>query len=73
MDRFDIQSDPQLTDWNAYFQLLQSEKMRVYSGRFVVIFEGKVVADGKVSKDLRARMSEELGLPSERLVIPYVE
>ncbi len=73
MDRFDIQSDPQLTDWNAYFQLLQSEKMRVYSGRFVVIFEGKVVADGKVSKDLRARMSEELGVPSERLVIPYVE
>jgi len=73
MDRFDIQSDPQLTDWNAYFQLLQSEKMRVYSGRFVVIFEGKFVADGKVSKDLRARMSEELRVPSERLVIPYVE
>jgi phenylalanine-4-hydroxylase len=73
IQRFGILTDPQLADWNAYYQLLLSDQIKPYQGRYVVVFNGKIVADGDDPRDLRQRMSERLGVPGERLVIPFVD
>jgi hypothetical protein len=73
MNPLGIQSDPQLADWNTYSQMLLSDQLSKYQGRYIVIYNGKIVADGEDPRDLRLRVSEELGVPSERLVIPFVE
>jgi phenylalanine-4-hydroxylase len=73
IQRFGILTDPQLADWNAYYQLLLSDQIKRYQGRYVVVFNGKIVADGDDPRDLRRRMSERLGVPEERLVIPFVD
>jgi hypothetical protein len=73
MNPLGIQSDPQLADWNTYFQMLLSDQLSKYQGRFIVIHNGKIVPDGEDPRDLRLRMSKEMNVPSERLVIPFVE
>jgi phenylalanine-4-hydroxylase len=71
--RFGIQPDPQLADWNAYFQLLACDQLSQYRGRYIVLYNGQVVAEGEDPSELRRRISQRLGIPGERLVIPFVE
>jgi len=62
-----------LADWKTYFELLKSDQLEKYRGRYIVVHNGKIVADGENLRELRGRMSEQLRVPSERLVIPFVE
>jgi phenylalanine-4-hydroxylase len=71
--RFGIQLDPQLADWNIYFQLLQSNQLEGYRGRHIVLHNGKIVAEGLDPTELRRRISKQLGVGPERLVIPFIE
>jgi hypothetical protein len=50
-------SDPVLADWNAYYQLLLTGKLKEYSGRFIVVYQGKVVAAGEDPAKLRSTQS----------------
>jgi len=64
---------PELADWNAYYQLLRAGQLENYCDRFVVVFNGNVVAAGDDPEQLRQQASEHLGVPGERLVIPFVD
>jgi phenylalanine-4-hydroxylase len=67
------ENDAQLADWNTYYRLLLSDKLRQYRGSHITIYNGKILAQGHDPAELRARVSEELGVPPERLVIPFVD
>jgi hypothetical protein len=44
-----------------------------YGGRFVVVHQGRVVAEGVDAEQLRSKLSQQLGVAAESLVIPYVD
>src|SRR6266851_6894084 len=44
--RFGIEVDPQLGDWNIYFELLRADRLEKYRGRHIVLYNGRIVADG---------------------------
>jgi bifunctional DNA-binding transcriptional regulator/antitoxin component of YhaV-PrlF toxin-antitoxin module len=65
--------DPTMADWQAYYAMLTSGQLNPYSGKHVVIFEGKMIAAGDDPETLQARMIKELKIPMERLVVAYVD
>jgi phenylalanine-4-hydroxylase len=80
LKRFNIPLDPsstwanaQLRDWNTFYQLLRAGQLRRYRGKYVVVFNNKIVAEGDDPRELRRCWSERLGAAPERLVIPFVD
>jgi hypothetical protein len=62
-----------LPDWDAYFHLLLSGQLERYRGKFVVVLNGAIVAEGDDPEQLRRRNAQDLQVPAERLVIAFVE
>src|SRR5260370_30137730 len=44
--RFGIEVDPQLADWNTYFELLKADRLEQYRVRHIVVYNGKILSDG---------------------------
>jgi hypothetical protein len=70
---FEISSKPELADWVAYFNQLASGQLDKFAGRFIVMFQGKVVASGEDPEELRLHMAQQLNVEPGGLVIPFVE
>jgi AbrB family looped-hinge helix DNA binding protein len=66
-------ADPVLQDWHAYHCMLTSGQLDSFSGKYVVIYEGKLVASGTDLDALEKQALKLLNVPRERLVAPYVD
>jgi hypothetical protein len=67
------QEDRVVEDWSAYYRLLLTGRLKVYGGRFIVVHQGQVVADGDDAEQLRSKLSKQLGVAEDMLVIPFVD
>ena len=68
-----IAQDPGLEDWDAYFQLLLSGRLKEYGGRFIALYQGRVVATGDDPEQLRTEQAKKLNVNEGTLVIPFVD
>src|ERR1700722_5625016 len=66
-------TDPELEDWNAYYQLLLAGKLSNYGGELVVVRDGNVIAHGNNPDELRSNLAKQLGLAENKLVVPFVD
>lgn len=67
------QDDLVVEDWSAYYRLLLAGRLKCYGGRFIVVYQGQVMADGDDAEQLRSKLSKQLGVAEDKLVIPFVD
>ena len=65
------ESDKQLDDWNTYYQLLLTGQLSQYGGKFVVVHNGKVVAQGCDLDELRGNTAKLLGIAGSQSGDPF--
>ena len=66
-------TDPELADWNAYYELLLAGRLREYGGEFIAVHDGNVIGHGADADALRTSIAKQLGIASDRLVVPFVD
>jgi hypothetical protein len=63
----------ELDDWNAYYRLLMAGQLNGYGGKFVVVYQGLVVAQGPDSEVLRNDIAARFGVEGHKLVVAFVD
>jgi hypothetical protein len=62
-----------LKDWKAAFQAAEAGELAPYTGEYVAVLRGRVVAHGESEGEVRSAASREHGVHPERLVLFYVD
>lgn len=66
------QIDAVLGDYRTAYELLEAGKLDAYSGQFVAFLNGRLIAAGPDSVDLRTKASRKKHVHPDRLAVIHV-
>ena len=66
-------SPEELADWDWLFGEIPTQRFDPYRGRYVAVFEKRVLGSGDHPRRLRQEMAAAHHIAPERLVVAYVE